>query len=213
MGSLRTVQKMARSSSSLLWVGLFVLAANFGVVACDSAKSSSVGGEASARGAYEETEPVQGASVHYSSFGVQLRQGGDFDLISFKDVGLGREEPEPTGPLLETIAQSLAYELKLDDSFDFQTRVVHDMSLADPSSHTYCEGERLYVDVWRSESPERWGYSLWSGCSESTKFAWGEVPVDGDEKEELGDAVEPLTRGIADSLTSAAREGCYRRNC
>ena len=158
----------------------------------------------------ESTEDDQNL---YSSFGVKLEGGEKFRLISFKDVGLGRSNPTPTDAILETIAQSLAYEMQLEEDLQLSPRVVHNDKLADPAEHTYCEKHRLYVDVWRSESPSRWGYSLWSGCSENHRFEWQEIPVESTHAEELDEAVEPLTKGIVESLANARETGCFTRTC
>lgn len=151
--------------------------------------------------------------AHYSSFGIRT-DAKKFEVISFKDVGLGRDNPTPTDPLLEVIAQSVAYELNQRPELSVRPRVFRDASLSDPAKHTYCEDERVYIDVWRSESPGRWGYSLWSGCSAKQKFASNEVPIQVTrETADVEKAVEPLTEDIADSLADAVERECFRRTC
>lgn len=150
---------------------------------------------------------------HYSAFGVQI-ETSKFKMMSFKDVGLNRTDPSASDRLLEAIAQSVAYEFHRAPDIDPRARVVHDKGLADPDNHTYCESGRVYVDIWRSPNPDRWGYSLWSGCSKSRKFASGETkmtvtPENGD----LHRAVEPLAKGIVGSFSSAVDEGCFQRKC
>lgn len=159
-----------------------------------------------------EDEATSDEKPHYSSFGVSLRQGEEFNVISFKDVGLGRDDPTPKDPLLEAVAQSLSYEMRVNGELQLRPRVFFDKSLADPAEHRYCEANHLYVDIWRSENPEEWGYSLWSGCSKSQKFAWDEIPVP-ETTDDVAERVEPLTKEIAASIAEADREDCFRRAC
>ena len=164
----------------------------------------------------EESAPADEsdkADAHYSPFGVKLANGEHFHIISFKDVGLRRENPQPNDPLLETIAQSLAYQLQVADGMQLSPHVVYEEDLADPKEHVKCEANHLYVDVWRSHSPDRWGYSLWSGCSMEGQFAWKEVPAETDPEEDMKKAVEPLTEGIVDSLADARQKGCFQKTC
>ncbi len=147
----------------------------------------------------------------YSAFGVELTGGKKFDLVSFKDVGL-ESSPYQSTAMLEILAQSLAYQLQRHKKLDLSARLLHDERLANPSKHTYCEARRLYVDVWHSPSPSRWGYSLWSGCSEAMQFARREIDIEG-ETDDLKSAIRPLTKSIAQSLGQANRQGCYRRRC
>ncbi len=149
----------------------------------------------------------------YSPFGIAVANSDDYELISFKDVGLGEPGGASRGRVYETIAQSLAYQLRLDSDFEPGPKVIHDPALADPDHHRYCEKDRIYVDVWRSDSPARWGYSLWSGCSKAQQFAWQELPAPEIAPDALAAGVEPLTRDIAESLEEAGEENCYRRSC
>ncbi|MFB6374050.1 MAG: hypothetical protein ABEN55_13265 [Bradymonadaceae bacterium] len=148
----------------------------------------------------------------YSPFGVQLNDGSTFELISFKDVGL-KTGSSSRKLLFEAVAQAIAYQLKVVDQFHLQPRVIYDKALADPNNHTYCEKNRLYVDIWHGTAPERWGYSLWSGCSEAQQFAWREIEDKRAISEDPSEAVEPLARGIVESLREAAKSDCYRRAC
>jgi hypothetical protein len=160
-----------------------------------------------------ESAEEESTESHYSPFGVKLANGEHFHIISFKDVGLRRQDPKPNDPLLETIAQSLAYELQVAEGMQLSPRVVHDEALADPKEHVKCEANHLYVDVWRGEAPDRWGYSLWSGCSMEGQFAWREVPSTTDPDEDMTKAVEPLTEGIVESLADARQKGCFQKTC
>lgn len=196
---------MRRITSLLLGMLLGIAAA--GCLEADGSTPDSAESE-EASNEQEKTD----STPHYSSFGVSLRQGERFDLISFKDVGLGRENPSPTGPLLETVAQSLSYEMRVNGDLQLRPRVFVDEDLADPSEHTYCEANRLYIDLWRSEQPSKWGYSLWSGCSESQQFAWEEVPVP-ESTDEMTERVEPLTEEIVHSIAVADQKDCFQRAC
>lgn len=149
----------------------------------------------------------------YSAFGVRLHGGEHFNIISFKDVGLPRKTPTTTAPILEAVAQSVAYELEAHGRLDLQPEVVFDEALADPANHKYCESEHLYVDMWHSEEPERYGYSLWSGCGEAGKFAWEEIPVEADDSMTLAEQVTPLGKGIVDSFAEARQKGCFTSRC
>jgi len=199
----------------LVAAGLTLLFASTG--ACDWGGSASAGtaqpvetkGESAELGSSAES----GSKAHYSSFGIRTNSDR-FEVISFKDVGLGREDPSPADPVLEVIAQSVAYQLNVREDVRLRPRVFHDSSLADPEKHTYCEAEHVYVDLWRSESPDKWGYSLWSGCSETQKFAGNEVAIPEPSGEgDVEEAVAPLTEDIADSLATAIDTGCFRRAC
>jgi hypothetical protein len=147
----------------------------------------------------------------YSPFGVDLTGSHHFDIVSFKDVGLD-SAPFDSESMLEIVAQSLAYSLRQHDHLGLSARLLHDERLAEPSEHTFCEARRLYVDVWHSPSPSRWGYSLWSGCSEAFQFAHREVTLEGDH-DSLESAVRPLTESIADALADANDHDCFRRRC
>jgi len=186
-------------------------------MSCDWTENFSTGAAASeiAAPAAESSSVSDGEhfQAYYSPFAIRT-EAEKFEVISFKDVGLDRSNPEPTDAVFEAIAQSLAYHMKSREELQFEPRVFHDESLADPSQHTHCDIHRVYVDLWRSESPDRWGYSLWSGCSESTKFAMDEVPMEKfPESADVGAAVEPLTDDIADSLSAAVENDCFSRSC
>lgn len=138
-----------------------------------------------------------------------------FETISFTDVGMSQPEPGPVDPfLLETIAESLAYKLIEHEGLNFTPVVKHDPSLTDPSAHLFCEEHHLYIALWRGYEPERWGYSLWSGCEEHHEFAWEEVPDPAEEGvEDLLIRVEPLTASIAAQIEKAHKRNCYTSHC
>ena len=196
-------------------VGVMWVAAGLFAAGCDRAPAEATSQPSAITAEPNEArKPTESAEVSpYSPFGVELAESAQFDLISFKDVGLQPPESASRKLLFEAVAQSIAYQLKVDATFDVQPRVIYDEALADPNNHTYCEKDRLYVDIWHGTSPERWGYSLWSGCSEAQQFAWREIEDERAVSAKLDEAVEPLARGIVDSLAEAAENGCYRRAC
>lgn len=150
-------------------------------------------------------------SYYYSPFVVKLG-GGHFDTVSFKDVGLARESKEANDPLLEVISQSFALKVNQHEALGYDTEVTYDEQLLDPANHLSCGLNHLYIDVWQSSSPDRWGYSLWSGCGEFDNFAWKEVPATAGD-EDLTQHVEPLTSHIVESLAEAAKSKCFQKTC
>jgi hypothetical protein len=151
------------------------------------------------------------APYYYSPFVVKLN-GADFDTVSFKDVGLDRETTDPNDPLFEVIAASFAYEISKRNSLDYEAQVIYDEEILDPGNHLYCGTNHLYVDVWKSSSPDRWGFSMWSGCGEIDNFAWKEVP-DTSPSDDPTVHVEPLTAGIVEALADAAKSNCFQKSC
>lgn len=148
----------------------------------------------------------------YSPFIVEL-EGGEFDTVSFKDVGLERVDGEPDQLMLEAVAESLAYEIAdRSDEMGYEAQMTYDEKMAEPSNHVHCGLNHLYIDLWQSESPDRWGYSLWSGCSEVDKFASDEL-LDEHPDADLTTHVEPLTESIVDSLAEASKEECFQAQC
>lgn len=157
-----------------------------------------------------EDEP----NYHYSPFVVQVPQSEMvFGTITFKDVGLQRTSDDPADPMLETIAESVSYSLQSVPELEVrQSRVEFHEELADPKNHRHCETNHLYVDVW--EGGDKWGYSLWSGCSLDDNFAWQEVSIPASRADaELTDRVQPLADAIAETLVDAHHRGCYTKSC
>lgn len=146
----------------------------------------------------------------YSPFVVSLAGSHHFKQVSFKDVGLKRTEPGPNDPLLEVIAESLAFHLS-ESQLNVQAQVSYDESILDPSNHVACGGDHLYVDIWRS-GDDRLGYSLWSGCGDNDNFAWKEVPATF-EPSDLASVVEPLAASITESLARATKNSCFQKSC
>ncbi|RAL20530.1 hypothetical protein DL240_15940 [Lujinxingia litoralis] len=152
---------------------------------------------------------------YYSPYYLTL-QGGDlvFRTVTFEDVGMKQPNPGEMDPLVhQTIAESLSKKFSEHEGLNYRSKVLVDESLKDPANHLFCEAEHLYVALWRGYEPDRWGYSLWSGCGEDNEFAWKEVldPVglDGD----LVDAVAPLAESIAESVYQASEAQCYLAHC
>jgi hypothetical protein len=184
------------------------------VGACEQAPGNETNGSGDEQVAEAESEETESdSSTSYSPFGVSIENSEDYELISFKDVGLESPGKMEDTILYEAIAQSLAYQLRIDSDLELEPRVVHKPALADPDNHTYCEKDRVYVDLWQSESPRKWGYSLWSGCSKAQRFAWEEVPASKVDPDALAEGVKPLTSNIVESLQKADETDCYQRTC
>lgn len=156
-------------------------------------------------------EKANKPSFHYSPFYVELGGGGEFDVITFKDVGLVRGADKRSDPLLEVIAESLSYSIATSELGYAPANVSYKEELADPANHLACGQNHLYVDVWKNGAG-KYGYSLWSGCGEADNFAWNELdePARG---ETLADEVEPLTEAITNSIAQAKEERCFRKHC
>lgn len=213
-----------RTPTSIHLAGLAILAAAMSAVTgCDRNPSptsataeAAEAAEAAEEGGGEKSDEADGDEtndVPYSPFGVRLADGSTFELISFKDVGLKTSPSTSRKLLFEAVAQAIAYQLKVDDQFQLRPRVVYDETLADPNNHTYCEKNRLYVDIWHGTSPERWGYSLWSGCSEAHQFAWNEIEDEAAISDDVSASAESLAKGIVESMSKAREDDCYRRAC
>lgn len=173
-----------------------------GIVACDTP------GDA-------EAEENEEAEEYHSPFYIDGQGELHFETVSFTDVGLKAREDGPADQLvLEAIAESLAQQLEVRESFEYDTDVGYDESLEDPANHMYCDREHLYVALWRGYDPDRWGYSLWSGCHEQQQFEWAELedPHSRDDVDTIT-WVEPLTEEIVDSVEEAHEEECFSRAC
>jgi hypothetical protein len=148
----------------------------------------------------------------YSPFVLNVPQGSVFKKISFKDVGFKLQDEDGEALLVyEVIAEALADELKQAQKLRLEAQVSYDEGNLDPNNHVFCGSDQLYVDLWRSSSPARWGYSLWSGCGDNDNFAWRELKT-----EVIDDPVEdvrPLTRDIVQTLATATERGCYQKVC
>lgn len=154
---------------------------------------------------------------HYSPWVVTLQSRAEpgveqqFDEISFKDVGLSSFTPAERPETFEAIAQSLATQLGGDAELPLQSHATYSEAMSRPENHRSCAPRHVYVDLWESEDPARWGYSLWSGCGEDDRFAWEELSRTGDAHG--GEAITRLTRHIAGSLRTAIQTGCFTRRC
>ncbi len=191
----RDVQQM-RNVLIALALGLVAV----GAVACDGSSPES-----------EEPEPSE---EYHSPFVIRADGDFQFEKVTFTDVGLASPASGPAEQfVLEAIAESLAYEFNQRESFDFDSGVEYEESLRDPDNHLFCDRQHLYVALWRGYEPERWGYSLWSGCHEQQKFAWEEVPDRVDEASDILTRVEPLTESIVDDVEAAVDENCFSKVC
>jgi hypothetical protein len=146
----------------------------------------------------------------YSPFVVHMSQPGlPFGEISFKDVGMSLPEEERV-VAYETLAESLSLELQRRMN-DISVEVHHTVEILDPAAHLACEGQHIYVDLWKAG--EGWGYSLWSGCGEEDEFAHEEVEPTAVAIAGTAESFEPLTREIVASLVDATRTGCFTKHC
>ncbi len=149
----------------------------------------------------------------YSPYVVDLDGVPEFGRISFKDVGLRVEGYSPAHREFEELAMSLADQLMSVEPAPLAASVLALEAYADPSAHQACGEAHIYVDLWRSEGPDRFGYSLWSGCDEDAQFAWEEVPMSWDPDGDLSDQMLPVVSAITRSLESARATGCFTRAC
>ena len=141
--------------------------------------------------------------AQYSPFEVVVDGNVPYDVISFKDVGLGLTRTEQAFAY-EAIADSLSLEISAVLAVRARSSFVP--ARAHPSFHQSCEARRVYVDLWRPGG-RGWGYSLWSGCREDDNFALQELPkADASQ-------VEELTRSIAASLAHATHASCFAKHC
>jgi hypothetical protein len=145
----------------------------------------------------------------HSPFAVEVQAELPFTQISFKQVGSFRSEGD-RARLFETIAESVAYELTHGPTA-WSSETAYTPELADPSHHVACGAAHIYVDFWEKDG-DGWGFSLWSGCGEESRFAVGDVPVAAPVPN-LTDRVQPLAQRIASALARAHRSDCYRARC
>lgn len=144
----------------------------------------------------------------YSPYLIRVKSDDmPFDVISFKDVGLNAGDDAPL--TYETIAESLALQMSVEPTLS--SEVVYSKDILDPANHKTCGSRHIYVDVWSTQDPQQWGYSLWSGCGEEDRFAWHQLPRPHSEDPVV--AVEALTRSIADALRDASARSCFTRGC
>lgn len=146
-----------------------------------------------------------GASV-YSPFVLQMSTELPFQRISMKDVGMSIA-PRQRNEVYEHVAMSLSTALAADAELPMSSEVLYSAEDADPASHLACGYQRVYVDLWQPQGQERWGFSLWSGCSEEDEFAHREVQRQGP------DDVDALTRSIAHALRKAVQTRCFTQSC
>ena len=142
----------------------------------------------------------------YSPFVVEVKEG-PFTRISFKQVGSFRGADDRT-QVFETLAESLAWALSLKGA---ASHAAFTPEVADPTHHRACGGRQIYVDFWENEDAV-FGFSLWSGCGEDSRFAYEpelSLPAGGD----LIGRLEPLTSRIADRLIEARENDCFDARC
>ena len=188
-------------SKALLMVVMVAMAV---VVGCDTSTTDGV----------DREQVDTDTDEYHSPFIISGTGELEFETISFTDVGLKSGGGEPAEPfLLETVAQSLAYELTAHGEMDYEAKVEYEEDLVDPGNHLYCDSDHLYVALWRGHDPDRWGYSLWSGCHERQKFQWKEIEDPYGDDVDAVTWVEPLTESIIDSILDAHEEQCFVAKC
>jgi hypothetical protein len=184
-------------------------------MSCRDGHSAALEADQAVVSAAADDDAVESASPEpeyfHSPFALRL-DGGRFDTIAFKDVGLKRVDGEVDALLLEVIAESLAYRLAAEERLGYTANLDYDEARANPANHLHCGLHHLYVDLWQGEDPARWGYSLWSGCSERDNFAHKELPRP-DSGDDLAEYVEPLADSIVDSLVEASQSNCFQKQC
>ncbi|MEO1228304.1 MAG: hypothetical protein AAFZ18_05305 [Myxococcota bacterium] len=153
-----------------------------------------------------EPEADAGLMSLYSPYVLQMSAELPFQRISMKDVGMS-VDPSHREQVYEEVAMSLSVALAQDPEIPMSSEVLYSEEVKDPASHLACGMAQIYVDVWAPRGTERWGYSLWSGCSEEDRFARHEV-----NRRDAQD-VDALTRSIAHSLRHAVATRCFVREC
>lgn len=135
--------------------------------------------------------------------------GLPFDAISFKDAGMTQVQPPDRPEVYESIARALAAELEAGG--DLRATARHSAVEARPEGHLHCAPRHIYVDYWQSARPARWGFALWSGCTDEQRFARHELPVPAGADDAA--MITELSRSIAQTLRQALRTGCFTRGC
>lgn len=163
-----------------------------------------------------EASETESEEIHYYS-PYYLTGEGDlvFRTITYTDVGIRQPGEGPVDPeVLEAFSEALAGRLMAMEGIEYDVEVKHDPSQADPSEHLFCEGEHLYIALWHGYEPERWGFSLWSGCEAHHEFAWEEIedPLERGV-EDLSERLAPLVDRIAAKVEEAHHTGCYLTSC
>lgn len=206
------MRHICRSKLGLLLAFLVAMLVPLG---CDSSRQGSDDPMSGLASEENEQDEENERPHYYSPYFLEGQGDLAFQTISFTDVGLSPLKEGPVdGFILETIAESLAYTIIEHEELNFTPQVKHDLRLADPTQHLFCEEHHLYIALWRGFEPERWGFSLWSGCEDYHEFAWEEVvdPLEEGE-EDILNRVEPLTARIVEKIEQAHRQGCYTSMC
>ena len=194
---------MVEPTTPLLWIALvvaIVLSTSCAPAAAPPEHAPTAAAQVAA------TDPT---ATPYSPWTVEVEGVPAFDHISFKDVGLRPGDAW----VHEVLASGLAEELMTLAPEPIAATVTFDPVYADPAHHVACGDAHVYVDVWHSESPDRLGYSLWSGCEEDAQFAWRELPMTTVDLDDAATTLAPLTQHIASALGDALETGCFRRTC
>lgn len=158
-----------------------------------------------------EPEPeVQEALVPlYSPFVVEVGGQAPFRTISFKQVGTFRSEADRV-LLFEALAESLSRDLT---DASFEASLSYAPEVAAPSAHLACGSAHIYVDFWETQS-DGYGFSLWSGCRDDSRFAHHELaPGEMPHTDDLATRMEHFTKPIRDALVRAIDVDCFEASC
>lgn len=196
---------------------MLLVVVSSGLVGCQAPKNPALAG-ANGSTSSAEAVAVDGEEdktkkgFHYSPFVLKVKSSSSvFQKISFKDVGIQGVDDASREGVYETIAESLSMSLNENMSLSMPASVVYDEEITDPANHLACGSDHLYVDVWQSNDPPRWGYSLWSGCGDDDNFVWKEISREGSRAST--EQVKPLTDSIISELEKAKSRGCYQKTC
>lgn len=146
---------------------------------------------------------AQAGEGTWSPFEVALHGHPAFSVVSFKVYGQAAA-PEAQ----EMVADALALALRVRDRLS--TEVVYAAELMSPAAHRYCEPAHLYIDLWPEDGDGRWGFSLWSGCSEEDLFARAKLAS---PAADLAGQLVDVAGRIDRSIRAADARACYVRAC
>lgn len=155
---------------------------------------------------------AESTAKRYSPFAIQVDGLFPFDVVTVQDVGLHLAEGLDHG-LYEAISQALSITLGSSEFLEVTANVSYVEDIADPSRHEFCDSDHLYVALWHGTHPDKWGFSLWSGCGELDEFAWHEFESDIDSGEIPFDSIERLASEIVSAVENAARTQCFQKRC
>ncbi len=188
--------------------GSFLVTA--GLVLCCAAHSAADG-----------TEPIEVAgsaadtaerAKRYSPFAIRVEGSFPFDVVTVQDVGLHLTDGLDQG-LYEAISQAISIALDGNEFFEVRANMFYVEDVSNPTHHEFCDSDHLYVALWHGTHPDKWGFSLWSGCGELDEFAWREFEAALGVSEIPFDSIETLAAEIVSAVETAARTQCFQKRC